>query len=261
MSGSTHTRRAVLEVADHRLYSNNRVRELTFCRPPVNAFDVELLTMLNDSIVDAPASGIDALVLSGRGGIFSAGLDVKDAALLSHDDIARTFALLRDVTLTIGNSNIPIACAITGDCLGAGAIFSLLCDYRVMSRHARRFGITEVKGGMTIGRHVVHALARIVGEHRAQRLILEAKVLDAQQAQHLGLADELANPQFVVSRAVAWCDRMLKLPRRAMVGVRANARAEMRRMLLEVEAEQIDDRVREWFGDDVQASLHSLSVK
>ena len=261
MSGSTHTSRPVLEIVDHRLYSNHRVRELSFRRPPVNALDAELLTMLKDLIADAPASGIGALVLSGRGGIFSAGLDIKDAARLSHDDIARTFALLRDVTLAIGNSSIPIACAITGDCLGAGAIFSLLCDYRVMNRHARRFGITEVRGGMTIGRHVIHALARIVGEHRAQQLILEAKVLDAEQAQHLGLADELANPQFVVSRAVAWCDRMLKLPRRAMVGARANARAGMHRVLLEVEAEQIDDRVREWFDDDVQASLRSLSMK
>lgn len=261
MTGLTHTRRGAVDTVDHRLYSNHRVRELSFRRPPVNAFDAELLTMLNDSIAGAEESGIGALVLSGRGGIFSAGLDLKAAARLSHDDIARTFALLRDVTLAIGNSSIPIACAVTGDCLGAGAIFSLLCDYRVMNRQARRFGITEVRGGMTIGRHVIHALARIVGEHRAQQLILEARVLDAQQAQDLGLADELADPRFVVSRAVAWCDRMLKLPRRAMVGARAGARAGLRRVLLEVEAEQIDDRVREWFDDDVQASLHGLLVK
>jgi len=248
----------MLQTVDHRLYTNNPVRELRIGRPPVNAFNAELLTLLRDSIGDAQRSGIGALVLSGRNGVFSAGLDLKEAARLSRDELTHTLQALRDVTLAIGCSDIPIASAITGDCLGAGAIFSLFCDYRVMHIHARRFGMTEVRGGMAVGRHVVHALARIVGEHQAQRLVLGATVLDARQARRLGLADELADPRFVVSRAVAWCDRMLGLPRRAMLDTRTAARADIRQVLMEYEAESIENRAHERFDENVRKSLGGL---
>ena len=248
----------MLEIIDHRLYSRNRVRELRLCRPPVNAVNLELLGRLGDALADAQQRGVGALVLSGRDGVFSAGLDVREAALLSRTEIARTFEALRVVTLAIGRSEIPVACAITGSCLGAGAVFSLFCDYRVMNRRTSRFGITEVRGGMTVAHHVTYALARIVGEHRAQQLVLGATVLDARQARAQGLADELASPRFVISRAVAWCDRALKLPRGAMMKTRAAARAGMHRVLAEIEAEPIENRVREWFGDEAQSNLSRL---
>lgn len=245
----------MLEIVDHRLYSRNRVRELRIWRPPVNAFNFELLALLEDAIAEAQRIGVGALVLSGRDGVFSAGLDIKEAALLSRAEMARTLVALRGVTLAIGRSEIPIAAALTGGCLGAGAVFSLFCDYRVMDRRSGRFGITEVRGGMAVGRHMIHALARIVGEHRAQQLTMGAIVLDARQAGEQGLADELAGPRFVVSRAVAWCDRALKLPRGAMSRTRTAARAGMQRMLAEMEADPIEDRVDEWFGDEAQANL------
>ena len=248
----------MLEIIDHRLYSRNRVRELRLCRPPVNAVNLELLGRLCDAIADAQRGGAGALVLSGRDGAFSAGLDVKEAARLSRAEISRTFEALRDVTLAIGRSEIPVACAMTGSCLGAGAVFSLFCDYRVMDKRSGRFGITEVRGGMTVGRHLTHALARIVGEHRAQQLVLGATVLDARQARAQGLADELAGPRFVVGRTVAWCDRVLQLPRGAMLKSRTAARAGLHRALAEIEAEPIENRVREWFGDEVQENLSRL---
>ncbi len=136
--------------------------------------------------------------------------------------------------------------------------FSLFCDYRVMNKRAGRTGITEVRGGMMVGRHVTYALARIVGEHRAQQLILGATVLDARQARAQGLADELASPRFVVGRAVAWCDRVLQQPRDAMLKSRTAARAGIRRVLAEIEAEPIENRVREWFADEAQANLRRL---
>ena len=248
----------MLEIIDHRLYSRNRVRELRLCRPPVNAVNLELLGRLGDAIADAQQDGVGALVLSGRDGVFSAGLDIKEAALLSRTEMARNFETLRGVTLAIGRSEIPVASAITGSCLGAGAVFSLFCDYRVMNRRTGRFGITEVRGGMTVGPHVTYALARIVGEHRAQQLVLGATVLDARQAMAQGLADELAGPRFVVGRAVAWCDRVLQMPRDAMLKSRTAARAGMHRVLAESEAEPIEHRVREWFGDEAQKNLSRL---
>ena len=185
-------------------------------------------------------------------------MDIKETATLSKTELTRTFQALKDVTLAIGYSSIPIAAAVTGNCLGAGAVFSLFCDYRVMSKDRVSFGITEVKGGMKISPHIIYALERIVGGHQAQNLILGAKLLDAQTAYLSGLADELVSRQLVVSRAVAWCDRILKIPPKAMAGTRDAARAKLRETLMVMEAEPIETRVNEWFEEDVQSSLRKL---
>lgn len=248
----------MLKITEHTLFSSNAVRELQISRPPVNALNFELLESLKEAIVVAPKDGVGALVLSGAGGVFSAGMDIKETATLSEIELTRTFQALKDVTLAIGYSSIPIAAAVTGNCLGAGAVFSLFCDYRVMSKDRVSFGITEVKGGMKISPHIIYALERIVGGHQAQNLILGAKLLDAQGAYQLGLADELVSRQLAVSRAVAWCDRMLKLPPGAMAGTREAARAKMTEILTVMEAEPIEIRVNEWFDEDVQSSLQRL---
>lgn len=248
----------MLKVCEHKLFSDNRVRELQISRPPVNALNFELLESLKEEVLTATDDGVGALVLSGAGGVFSAGMDIKETASLSRTDLTRTFQALKDVTLAIGYSSIPIAAAVSGNCLGAGAVFSLFCDYRVMSKHRVSFGITEVKGGMKINPHIVYALGRIVGEHQAQNLILGAKLLDAQTAYQYGLADELVSRQLVVSRAVAWCDRILKLPPGAMAGTRDAARSKLRETLAVMEAEAIEVRVNEWFKEDVQSSLRRL---
>ena len=248
----------MLKVIEHTLFSDNRVRELQISRPPVNALNFELLESLKEAILTAQKDGVGALVLSGAGGVFSAGMDIKETATLSRTELTRTFQALKDVTLAIGYSSIPIAAALTGNCLGAGAVFSLFCGYRVMSKSRVSFGITEVQGGMKINPHIIYALGRIVGEHQAQNLILGAKLLDAQTAHQCGLADELVSRQLVVSRAVAWCDRILKLPPAAMAGTRDAARAKLRKIVTVMEAEPIEVRVNEWFDEDVQLSLRRL---
>jgi len=249
----------VLNIVDHKLYSGNRIRELRINRPPVNALDLELLSMLRQELTSASESGSGAIVLSGSGGIFSAGLDIKTTIQLDRDGVASTFQALKDVTMAIGTSRIPIAVAITGGCLGAGAIFSVLCDYRVMSRQGVNFGITEVRGGMSVGPHIVYALTQLVGKQKAQKMILESETLDVHQAYDHGLADEVVSHQFVTSRAVAWCDRMLKLPGAAMRSTRNSFRAGLQPMLVELEGESIEDRVDKWFDERVQKNVKKLT--
>ena len=248
----------MLKLTEHKLLSGNRVRELQISRPPVNALNFELLESLKEAILIASKDGVGALVLSGAGGVFSAGMDIKETTSLSRTELTRTFQALKDVTLAIGYSSIPIAAALTGNCLGAGAVFSLFCDYRVISKDRVSFGITEVQGGMKINPHIIYALGRIVGEHQAQNLILEAKLLNAQTAHQCGLADELVPRHLVESRAVAWCDRILKLPPGAMAGTRDATREKLREILTVMEAEPIEVRVNEWFDEDVQSSLQRL---
>ena len=92
----------MLKICEHKLFSDNRVRELQISRPPVNALNFELLESLKEAVLTATDDGVGALVLSGAGGAFSAGMDIKETASLSRTDLTRTFQALKDVTLAIG---------------------------------------------------------------------------------------------------------------------------------------------------------------
>lgn len=248
----------MLKIIDHKLFSGNTVREIQMCRPPVNAFNTALLTALKEAILNAPLEGIRGLVISGGGNVFSAGMDIKETAVMDREDITEIFQALKDVTLAVGLSELPIGFAITGNCMGAAAVFALFCDYRVMSKGLYSYGITEVRGGMRMSPHMIYALTRIVGEHTAQRIILEARVFESKKAYEMGLIDDLVSHQLVRSRAVAWCDRMLKLPHKAMKSTRDITRAGLVEKLGTMAKEPMESRVDEWFKGGMQKSFKKL---
>ena len=96
----------MLTIIDH-----GQVRELRLDRPPVNALNIELMDGLKQAIVEA-GEHFDAIVISGRPGLFSAGLDVPELIALDREGISEmwrslfTFCLLytspspRDATLS-----------------------------------------------------------------------------------------------------------------------------------------------------------------
>ncbi|MBB6520210.1 enoyl-CoA hydratase/isomerase family protein [Pseudoteredinibacter isoporae] len=244
----------MLKVINHQLYSGNRIRELQLRRPPVNAFDIDLLQRLHSGIEQAVEDGIGAIVVSAHGASFSAGMDVKLSVNMNREKISELFQALGDVTLAVGKSPIPVAFAINGNCLGAGAVFSLFADFRIMSRQAS-FGITEVRGGMTLGKHVFAALSRILGPHRAQEFIMEAKVIQAERALELGIVDRLEANHLLVSRALAWCDRVLKLPSKAMLETRSLCREDLHEVLAYFEEKNQKARVDDWFDSKLNTTI------
>ena len=83
----------MLKITDH-----GRVREIQLDRPPANALDPALVTQLTETLKSAPDSA-DAVVVSGRAGMFSAGLDVPALLQLNRDEIAQFWQSFLDLLL------------------------------------------------------------------------------------------------------------------------------------------------------------------
>src|SRR5262245_22115663 len=127
---------------------HDSITEIRLERPPVNALNPALVRALTDAHTEAVSSGARAVVLSGRPGIFSAGLDVKELIGLDRAAIAAFwhdfFGLLR----TVATSSVPTACALTGHSPAGGAVIALFADYRSMARGAYKIGFNEVAVGL-----------------------------------------------------------------------------------------------------------------
>ncbi|HJT97879.1 MAG TPA: enoyl-CoA hydratase/isomerase family protein, partial [Rhodanobacteraceae bacterium] len=107
----------MLEITRH-----DTIHELRLARPPVNALDHALVRTLRDAIVRAPDEGARGIVLSGRPGMFSAGLDVPALLALARDELRVFWNDFFALCGTIACSRIPVVAAITGHAPAGGAV-------------------------------------------------------------------------------------------------------------------------------------------
>jgi enoyl-CoA hydratase/carnithine racemase len=246
----------MLETIDH-----GPVRELRLARPPANALDPALIDALREAVAGARRGGARALVLSGRPGMFSAGLDVPHLLTRDRAAIAGAWESLYDLLSALASSPVPVAAALTGHSPAGGAVLALFCDYRVMAEGDFRIGLNEVQVGIPMPPVIHAALARQVGKRQAERLCVGAVMMTAAEARAVGFVDELAPVERVVERAVAWCTGLLALPPVAMEITRRLARKDLACLFEERRSLEVDTLVEAWFSDETQAALSALVTR
>ena len=238
---------------------HDAILELRLARAPVNALDPALVERLRTAIVEAPAQGARAIVLSGQPGLYSAGLDVPALLSLDRTGMIAFWGQFLGLVRAIARSPIPIVAAITGHSPAGGAVLAIFCDYRIMARGAYRIGLNEVQVGLTVPEPIQVGLRRLVGAYRAERLMVAGAMIEAEEAQRIGFVDELVEAGEVVNRALAWCRALLALPHEAMSSTRRLARADLHAAL---DANDVgEDFADVWFAEEAQSTLRALVAK
>ncbi len=153
------------------------------------------------------------LVLTGAGGTFCAGADLKALETLDADAPAGPMGFTR---LTPAK---PAIAAISGWCVAGGLELALWCDLRVASEGAR-FGCLERRWGVPLLDGGTQRLPRVVGLGRALDLILTGRVVEAPQALAMGLVTEVVPDGAEVERALALAEAIAAFPAATMLSDR-----------------------------------------
>jgi enoyl-CoA hydratase/carnithine racemase len=242
----------MLDVIDH-----GAIREIRLARPPANALNPELTAALTAALEEA-GHAAQAVVVSGRPGMFSAGLDVPELIELDRDRMQRFWQSFINMLRQIATMPVPTAFALTGHAPAGGIVMALFGDYRIMPQGNFKTGFNEVQVGLVVPPQVHAALVRLIGAHSAERIMVAGEMMDAQNALDIGLIDELADePEAVVSRAIEWCEALLGLPQPAMALSREMARADLQRVF-EQETHGVEKFIEIWFQESTQRTLRSL---
>lgn len=182
-----------VETASDSLVVTNAgpVRTLTFNQPQRrNAFDLESRRVLLAALRDANSDpDCRAIVLTGAGGFFSAGGDIR--SMTSDPEVAKErLDLLGGIARALITSTKPVISAIEGGAFGMGLSLVAASDYSVAS-DAASFAASFGKLGLIGDTGVFWSLPRKVGVARARELLLFASRIDAHQARALGLVSEV----------------------------------------------------------------------
>ncbi|MEN9786167.1 MAG: hypothetical protein RLZZ299_1431 [Pseudomonadota bacterium] len=129
---------------------DDHVATLTLDDGKANAFRPETLDDLEAALDAAEAGNARALVIAGRPGFFSGGLDLKVLPTLEPAARTRTFARFGRAVMRIWQSPVPVVAAIDGHALGGGAILALAADVRLVSTRESRIGLVEVAVGLPV---------------------------------------------------------------------------------------------------------------
>jgi enoyl-CoA hydratase/carnithine racemase len=245
---------------------HDAIVELRLARPPVNALDPGLVRALRAAIDSAPASGARGIVLSGRPGIYSAGLDVPVLLQLDRGELRQFMHDFFSLCGAIAASPIPIVAAITGHSPAGGAVLSIFCDYRVMAHSVDpekpfRIGLNEVQVGLSVPACIQFGLQRLVGTYRAERLMVAGAMLEGEEARRIGFVDELTAIDDVVPRALAWLQELLSLPAQAMSTTRTLARRDLAEAFADPASWLLDEFAAAWHGEETQSILTALVAR
>ncbi len=232
--------------------------ELCLDRPPVNAINPDLVTALMAAMDQAESVGARALVLSGRPGLFSAGLDVPELLTLDEAGMRNFWGSFFGLLARLASSPIPVVAALTGHSPAGGTVLALFADYRVQAQGDFRLGLNEVQVGLVVPPIIHQALVRLIGTYPAERHLVAGQMIPVEEALAIGLVDELAAPDQVVEQALAWSRQLLATPAHAMLATRKLCRADLASLFDDPEALDLDAFVLGWFDPATQATLKAL---
>jgi 2-(1,2-epoxy-1,2-dihydrophenyl)acetyl-CoA isomerase len=179
---------------------------LTLASPATrNAFTAEIRQGLEDGIAQTRADpDIRALVITGSGGVFCAGGDIRGMAGVSSNDGAawrtRMHGTQRWMAELLALDKVVIA-AVDGPAYGAGFSVALAADFVLASSRAR-FCMSFMKLGLVPDCGAFYTLPRVVGAQRAKELMLSAREVGAAEALSLGIAMEVHEPEALLPRAL-----------------------------------------------------------
>ena len=182
------------------------VATVTLNRPEaMNALDTELKTALRDTLAEAAEDeDVRAVVLTGSGRAFCVGQDLAQHAHNLETDLDAVWATVPEhytpIATTLATMPKPVVAAINGAAAGAGAAFSLACDFRVAADTAKlTMAFSAV--GLSADSGSSWSLPRLVGLAKAKELLMLPSTVTAAEALGLGLVTEVVPADQVAARA------------------------------------------------------------
>ena len=229
-------------------YPQPRVAELTLNRPAKhNAFDDQIIQLLLEKLAEAAANTeLQLLILRSNGKHFSAGADLSWMQRMAHNSHADNLAdaqQLAKLMQTLNTFRTPTLALVQGAAYGGAVGLAACCDIVIASQDAR-FCLSEVKIGL-IPAVISPYVIRAIGERQARRYFLSAEVIQAEQAQAMGLVHQLVDkPADLAPAAQAFIQQLKQNSPQAMAAAKS--------LIFAISQPPIDDSV-------IDITVHSIA--
>lgn len=165
-----------------------------------NSIESTFIHELHDALARAEAEA-RAVVVEGREGFFSAGLDVKVLPTMARQDMRDFIGIYGRAMMRLWLHPAPVVAAVTGHMLAGGAIIGMCCDRRIGAEGPYRIGMNEVALGIPIPGFAWEIGAQSIAPPLRNEALLFGTVYNPAQAVTVGYLDRLVPPGQVYAAA------------------------------------------------------------
>jgi enoyl-CoA hydratase len=179
----------------------------------VNALDADLVTTLTEALAEAERdASCKALVLTGTGSAFSAGVDLFKMLGGGDAYLERFFGALVTWFHRLFLFPKPVVAAINGHAIAGGCVMACASDYRIMAEGPGKIGIPELQVGVPFPVVSIEILRFAVSTPHLRELIYLGRTYPTDEALDRGLVDEVAPVGELLERAIETAARMGDMP-------------------------------------------------
>ena len=225
-----------------------RVAVLRIEHGKANAIDVDFFDTLTDELDEIETSDVDAVVLTGTGKNFSAGVQLFAVVEGGAEYLSAFLPVLSSGLRRLFTFSKPVVAAVNGHAIAGGCILALAADRRICVDQGAKLGVTELAVGVPFPSAPLEVLRHHLAPHTAQDLVLTARLVSPDEARSLGLVDELSPADDLLDRSVSAAARMGRIPS----GAFALNKRQLRRDALDAMdrgAETMDEEVHRIWAD------------
>jgi enoyl-CoA hydratase len=200
------------------------IATLTIDDGKANALDVALFAQLDEAL-DACRDD-RAVVIAGREGMFSGGLNRKVLEAVDDDGLAELLVVFGRTMLRVWLEPRPVVAAATGHAIAGGAILAMATDHAVAAAGDFRWGLIETTIGFPMPGFVLTLAGGNLRSDRLDPLVLSGQMVDPDTAAAVGFADAVAPPEQVLGAATSHARRLAELPQAAYAETKRRLRRE-----------------------------------
>lgn len=237
----------------------DKIAVLSLDRGRSNAINSEMVSELHQMIRNIENDdSIAGLILTGKDGFFSAGLDLIELYDYDEDQIKEFWVEFLSLVTSMVSFKKPMIAAISGHSPAGGCVLAICCDYRVMAEGKFIIGLNEVPVGIIVPESIFHLYAFWLGNATAYRALLEGKLMTTEEALSVGLVDEVVKPESILYAAERKMLTYIQMERATWQQSKVNMREELLRKVSADPSEMLEPMLAQWWSPSTRSILKTI---
>jgi len=177
-----------------------------------NAFDLEFCEAITKQLEELSHSSLRALVITGQGRIFSAGVDLPRVVEGGLPYLRTFLPALKKAFETLFCFPKPVVAAINGHAIAGGCVLACATDHRLMASQSGRIGIPELLVGVPFPTLALEIMRSVAAPTHFRALIYRGATYSPEEAKEKGLLDEIVEPERLLDEAAAAAEVLAAVP-------------------------------------------------
>lgn len=242
-----------------KIKTEERINHILLDREKSNAMDVKMVEELTEIIKQSENDeAIEGIVLHGKEGFFSAGLDLIELYNYNEDQALDFWYKFLELVETLAAFCKPSVAAISGHSPAGGCVLALCCDYRIMAKGDYIIGLNEIPVGIIIPNGIFDLYSFWIGKAQAYRNLLEGKLLSPEEALDIGLIDEIVEANKIQTAAFQKIRQYTQYEKNAWRASKINLRQDLLMKLNEKKDQNIEQILKQWWKPSTRSIIKSI---